>query len=171
VTESDDHPWELALRVPEWASGARLGDGGEKRKVGPGMASVRRRFVVGDLVELELPMSPRWIVPDPRIDAIRGCVAVEQGPLVMCVESVDLPAGVEMDMIRVDPGRDLEESYGGIVAPGRLVDVEDMGWPYAAKVGETATGTDLSILLTPYHSWANRGPSTMRVWVPTVGSE
>jgi DUF1680 family protein len=171
VTESDDHPWELALRVPEWASGARLGDGGEKRKVGPGMASVRRRFVVGDLVELELPMSPRWIVPDPRIDAIRGCVAVEQGPLVMCVESVDLPAGVEMDMIRVDPGRDLEESDGGIVAPGRLVDVEDKRWPYAATAGDTAAGTDLSIPLTPYHYWANRGPSTMRVWVPTVEPE
>ncbi|MEV0173917.1 hypothetical protein AB0I00_22695 [Streptomyces sp. NPDC050803] len=23
--------------------------------------------------------------------------------------------------------------------------------------------------LVPYHSWANRGPSTMRVWLPTTG--
>jgi DUF1680 family protein len=84
---------------------------------------------------------------------------------------VDLPGGAEVDRIRVDPGRDLEESDGGIVAPGRLVDVEDMRWPYAATIGDTATGTDLSIPLTPYHSWANRGPSTMRVWVPTVEPE
>jgi hypothetical protein len=89
----------------------------------------------------------------------------------MCVESVDLPAGVEIDMIRVDPGRDLEQSAGGIVAPGRLVDVEDERWPYAAPAGGTATGTGLSIPLTPYHHWANRGPSTMRVWVPTVEPE
>ncbi|MEU5122665.1 hypothetical protein [Streptomyces asoensis] len=25
------------------------------------------------------------------------------------------------------------------------------------------------IVLVPYHSWARRGPSTMRVWLPTAG--
>ena len=38
-------------------------------------------------------MPPRLTVPDPRIDAVRGCVAIERGPLVYCIETADLPAG------------------------------------------------------------------------------
>jgi hypothetical protein len=82
---------------------------------------------------LELPMSPRWSKPDARIDAIRGSVAVERGPLVMCVESVDLPEGRGVEEIRLDPGRDLEERNGATIAPGRLVDIEDRDWPYRGR--------------------------------------
>lgn len=168
VTESDDAPWELALRVPEWATGAWLTENGERRSVVPGMISVRRPFTVGELVELELPLAPRWITPDPRIDAIRGCVAVEKGPLVMCVESIDLPNGSDVDSIRLDPGRDLEERDGRTIAPGRLVDIEERDWPYSAPAHGYNAGPEVPIPLLPYQQWANRGPSTMRVWVPTV---
>jgi DUF1680 family protein len=168
VTESDDAPWELALRVPEWATGARLTERGERRSVGPGVASVHRRFSVGEQLELELPMTPRWTFPDPRIDAIRGCVAVEKGPLVLCVESVDLPYERGVDSIRLDPDRDLEERDGGVVAPGRIVDIEERDWPYRGGNDWSDAGREIGIPLVPYHQWANRGPATMRVWVPTV---
>ena len=168
VTESDDAPWELALRVPEWAAGAWLTDNGERRPVAPGMASVRRAFTVGEMVELELPVSPRWTIPDRRIDAIRGCAAVEKGPLVLCLESIDLPEGRDLDSIRLDPGRELEERDGRTIAPGRLVDIEDRLWPYAAPGQGSDTGPEVPIPLVPYQQWANRGPATMRVWVPTV---
>ena len=168
VTESDDVSWELALRVPEWATGARLTEQGETRPVAPGVASVHRPFSVGERLELELPMTPRWTFPDPRIDAIRGCVAVEKGPLVLCVESVDLPEEKDVDTVRVDPGRDLEERDGGAVAPGRVVDIEERDWPYRGRDDWSDAGHEIGIPLVPYHQWANRGPATMRVWVPTV---
>jgi len=167
ITETDVAPWSLTVRVPEWASDAWLTDGGERRRVGPGAASVQRPFVVGDQIELELPMAPRWTVPDSRIDSIRGCVAVEQGPLVLCVESVDLPDGRDVGSVLVDPGQDLDETEGKVVAAGRLVEIEDRRWPYIASDGP-ATGADISVPLVPYQGWANRGPSTMRVWLPTI---
>jgi hypothetical protein len=168
VTESDGAPWELALRVPEWAAGARLTEQGEGRPVGPGVASVHRSFTVGERLELELPMSPRWTAPDPRIDAIRGSVAVERGPLVLCVESVDLPERKDVDTIRLDPSRDLEEQEGGAVASGRVFDIEDRDGPYRGPEEGSDPGHEIGIPLIPYHQWANRGPATMRVWVPTV---
>ena len=33
--------------------------------------------------------------------------------------------------------------------------------------GEASQDT-IELTLTPYHSWANRGPSTMRVWIPAT---
>jgi DUF1680 family protein len=137
-----------------------------RKPVRPGMASVHRAFDVGDQLELGLPMSPRWSKPDARIDAIRGSVAVERGPLVMCVESVDLPEGRGVEEIRLDPGRDLEERDGATIAPGRLVDIEDRDWPYRGRDDGSVTGPEIGIPLVPCHQWANRGPGTMRVWVP-----
>ena len=74
-----------------------------RRPVAPGTVVVERPFAVGDEVTLTLPMAPRWTRPDPRIDAVRGCVAVERGPLVLCAESVDLPGDRHVDLLRVDP--------------------------------------------------------------------
>ena len=95
ITESDGRPWALTLRVPDWATGAELTDpGGTRRPAGSGTVVVEWPFAVGDEVTLALPSTRAGPTPDPRIDAIRGCVAVERGPIVMCAESVDLPAGV-----------------------------------------------------------------------------
>ena len=45
--------------------------------------------------------------PDPRIDAVRGCVAIERGPEVLALESTDLaPLGVDdVGQVVIDPDR------------------------------------------------------------------
>nr|WP_199520842.1 beta-L-arabinofuranosidase domain-containing protein [Jiangella anatolica] len=169
VTETSSSPWTLSIRVPAWAEGAVLvGPDGTRRSVGPGMASVTAVFAAGDEVRLGLLMRPRWVRADPRIDALRGAVAVERGPLVLCAESADLPAGRDVDAVRVDASVPLStDESGAVVATGALVDDDDHDWPYAAGAGDA--GSDpASIRLIPYHSWAARGPATMRVWLPTI---
>ena len=51
---------------------------------------------------LTLDMPARLTVPDPRIDAIRGSLALERGPLVYCIKSADLPAGVAVEDVAID---------------------------------------------------------------------
>ncbi|MGY1502601.1 glycoside hydrolase family 127 protein [Streptomyces sp. QTS52] len=175
---SPARPWTLSLRVPAWTEGATaylVDPEGTCRTVGPGTASVTRVFLPGDEIRLELPVAPRWIAPDPRIDAVRGTVAVQRGPLVYCAESVDLPDGREVDGVRVDPSAEPEdgpEGTGTVVAPGELAEPDGPGdpvWPYRPLDRATvSTAERTGIVLVPYNSWANRGPSTMRVWLPTT---
>jgi DUF1680 family protein len=165
VTESDGFPWALTLRIPHWSSESWLTVNGERTKAGPGPATVDRSFSVDDVIRLDLDMTPRWTWPDPRIDSVRGCVAVERGPLVLCVESVDLPHEQSVDLLRVDPGSDLEESDGVVTAGGSLLSFADQPWP---SVPVLTGRSEVTIPLTPYHDWANRGPSTMRVWMPVA---
>ncbi|HKA69926.1 MAG TPA: beta-L-arabinofuranosidase domain-containing protein [Actinomycetes bacterium] len=170
VTESRGQPWSLSLRVPGWAdSGAILVDPtGARRPVGAGTVTVTHRFAVGDRVSLELPIRARWVRPDPRIDAIRGTVAVERGPLVLCLESVDLPAGRHVGEVRVDASTDPTEANGQVRVTGELVKVSDEPWPYAGTDHDTVSSTPerVEVPLLPYYAWATRGPSTMRVWLP-----
>src|SRR5690606_4758256 len=127
---------------------------------------------------LELDVAPRFLVPDERVDAVRGCVAVQRGPEVLCVESVDLPDGRDVADLRVDPSVPPREEDGRVVVRGLLVDPPSAPWPYAplqdGAPGRAAGGADpagpaVDVPLVPYHEWAERGPSTMRVWLPTVG--
>ncbi|PZF82990.1 glycoside hydrolase family 127 protein [Jiangella anatolica] len=146
VAEAPAHAVALRLRVPSWAGGAVLSEGGRTRAVTPGFAVVDRPLVPGEEIRLVLPTTPRFTWPDRRIDAVRGCVAVERGPLVLCAESVDLPAGTTMDDLEIDPS----------VPPAQLA-----GHRVTVR---TTDGTD--VVLVPYHQWAERGPTTMRIWLP-----
>ena len=170
VTEADGQPWSLTLRVPPWADGATLTDGSGERSVSPGTVVIERPFTVGDEVSLRLPLTPRWTLPDPRIDAIRGCAAVERGPLVMCAESVDLPGERHVDELRVHTAVAPLEQDGSVAVSAQFLDPVDDGWPYsdAAAHAAPALSDAVEVPLVPYNRWANRGPSTMRVWLPTT---
>ncbi|MCR6493117.1 glycoside hydrolase family 127 protein [Cellulomonas sp. P24] len=172
VTETPDESWTLTLRVPSWATGATLTHGATHRAVEPGFATLARRFAVGDVVELVLPMSARWTWPDARVDAVRGQVAVERGPLVMCLESTDLGGSVNVVRVRTD---EPPVDEGGVVrVHATRLALDEPGWPYGSHDATDGTGAvtgevDAGLVpLVPYHHWANRGPSTMRVWMPTA---
>ena len=172
ITESDQRPWALTLRVPDWARDAEVTDpSGTRRPAGSGTVVVEWPFAVGDEVTLTVPVVPRVTTPDPRIDAIRGCVAFERGPVVMCAESVDLPGGRHVDALRVDASVPPRDDDGSVVVAARLVDPPEQPWPYGEGAGldpDDAGHDTVELTLTPYHSWANRGPSTMRVWIPAT---
>jgi uncharacterized protein len=161
--------WTLRLRVPAWADGAVLSHDGVRRPVSPGYASVRRVWRAGDEVLLELPMGPRFVRPDPRVNALRGTVAVERGPLVYCLETFQ--GGV--DELAVDPAAPPSEEPAtgpsdvavALRATGRRLAYPPAGsWPYGSAATEGAGPADLPLI--PYYAWGNRGPSAMRVWIP-----
>jgi DUF1680 family protein len=155
VRDTPDDEWTLSLRVPAWAGSALLTVDGEESAIGPGTVDITRVFAPGDVVELALPMVPRVVLPDRRIDAVRGCIAVERGPEVLALESVDLGsslAGVEFSDLIVDTTEPPREADGRVWI--RVIDVPG--------------GQSGDVALVPYHGWAERGPSAMRVWIPTA---
>jgi DUF1680 family protein len=167
VTATAAAPWALDLRVPAWATGARLAVNGEELEPpAPGYARVERAWRAGDRVTLELPLEPRLTAPHPRVDASRGCLAIERGPLVYCIEEADAPAGAIVDDLRIDPAAELRavpapDELGGIVAveaPGRHQPPDDV----------PALDGAVTLRAIPYSHWGNRGEGAMRVWVPTA---
>ncbi|MGW2094414.1 glycoside hydrolase family 127 protein [Promicromonospora sukumoe] len=216
VVEAPAGDWALTLRVPAWSGVARVGVGdgagdagvgdGVVREVGPGLVSVAGPRT-GGVVVLDLDAAPRFVVPDPHIDAVRGCVAVQRGPEVLCLESVDLEAvglgagadgsGGAVDDVVVDTSVPPWEVNGTVyVRAGLLGSVADAvaaatgagtgaagtgdsgdspadadaGWPYKAAddVIPHPRPELHDVPLVAYHDWANRGPATMRVWLPTL---
>lgn len=106
-----------------------------------------------------LPVDWQWWRTDRRVEGAAGAVHLRRGPVVHCVEGVDLP-GVDLAALVVDPSRPPQEAFGL---------VEDAG-PLHAPV---ASGADddpprpIEVRTTPYADWSNRATTTMRLRFPT----
>ena len=168
IDQAPEREARLRLRIPGWASRARLAVAGEQqRKVSAGWADISRRFTPGTVVDLDLPIAPRVSHPDPRVDAVRGTVAVESGPLVLCLESPDLPDGVGIDDVRVRASASPLPYGDGAKIRAEVVTYAtgDKRPPYGAPQLLRSNG-DILIPLIPYFRWAGRGASTMRIFLP-----
>jgi DUF1680 family protein len=151
VVESPDEPWTLGLRLPKWADGCTVAVNGVEQPARPvgRTLPLRRHWAVGDEVVLELPMRARRTTPDDRVDSVRGCVAIERGPLVYCFEQLD--QDVVLDATAVVPGELVERGRPDLLGGVTTVEVP-------ARDGQTLTAI-------PYYAWANRDVGPMSVWI------
>lgn len=174
--------WTLAWRVPEWCRAwrASVNDQPIDASADQGIASVTRSWQAGDRVTIDLSLGPRATYPDPRIDALRGTVAIERGPLVYCIEQVDLP-GIDLDSVQVRHDLHVEDSRArsprlpeqqvDLTTEGSVRPVLAGGWPYL-QAADHPMGSSIAtrMHLVPYFTWANRDPGPMRVWLPVEGA-
>ncbi|MCA1983528.1 glycoside hydrolase family 127 protein [Nocardioides nematodiphilus] len=164
VVEAPDRAIALAVRVPEWAAGAAELSGGEPTTLADGYLVLDRVLTPGEKISVAFPIEARVVHPDPRIDAVRGAFAVERGPLVLALESLDLPAGWDLNAVTADPASVRTTSDGAAITVEQHTPAE-ADWPYRAETPSPATARAEATLI-PYQRWANRGPAAMRVWIP-----
>jgi DUF1680 family protein len=182
VDESVAEAWTLSLRVPEWCPRATVNLGTERlAESGPGIIELTRGWAVGDQLTLEMVVSPRATAPDPRIDAVRGTIALERGPLVYAVEDADLPDGKSVESIEVAEAPILEETFQSEPGLEELTWIsldatlrnDEPGpiWPYRnLQTGRAslAGGQRIRVRALPYFAWGNRAELGMRIWLPAV---
>jgi hypothetical protein len=197
LTQQTKYPWEgvvdmtvdpgkpgeftLFLRVPAWSGRSSIEVNG---RAVPGVAAgryvpVKRTWQAGDRLRLTLDVSPRLTASNPRVRENLGKVAVERGPLVYCMESLDQPEQISVFdwWLQTDSGRTARATsewradlLGGVMvvklkagaAPGAadrpLYEVFRPGTPAVSRNGE--------VILVPYYTFANRENSAMQVWIP-----
>ncbi|MGI3786762.1 MAG: hypothetical protein ACRYG2_38950, partial [Janthinobacterium lividum] len=108
------------------------------------------------------------------VDAVRGSVAIERGPLVYCLEGVDHP-GRRLDDLTVDVAGPIEESLDRVLADVVVIEVEGATrsdpdgswWPYLPGEDVSPGGEPVRLRAVPYFTWGNRADGAMRVWLPT----
>jgi uncharacterized protein len=173
----------LAVRIPGWSAGATFRVNGSPVTPDPAdrcYLVVRRHWMPGDVLRCDLNVAPRLTYPSRRIDALRGAVAVERGPLVYCFEQADQPGGATVEDLALGPA-DLRARDADVPAIGptvlveaaaaRLQPVSRDGLPYdsapgAGPSGMGTVGEAATAVAIPYFQWDNRDGRPMRVWMP-----
>lgn len=194
LTQGSDYPWDgrikfmvgvdrpatfaIRLRIPGWAPGATatVNGGATDELATPGTyLNIRREWRGGDTIALTLPMPARLIEAHPLVEEARNQLAVMRGPVVYCVESTDLPAGVGILDVGLPAGIELKPRFdarllGGVsVLEGRGVARTSAVWgrELYREVAPVAS-KPVELRLIPYFAWANRGRSEMTVWMPVA---
>jgi hypothetical protein len=179
VLESVGVPWGLSIRLPEWSraptisiNGKTITDVSQEK----GYLVIERAWQSGDVIELDLDMEAMFIASNPRIDATRGCLAIQRGPLVYCLEDVDQEIKGRLLDVEIDKKQPLSTRWAGdlldgitvVDAVGRFIDPESWNGHLYQPAGSRTLAIPRSARLVaiPYYAWANRGIGAMRVWIP-----
>ncbi|MCJ7778602.1 MAG: glycoside hydrolase family 127 protein [Sedimentisphaerales bacterium] len=209
ITQKTDYPWDgtikiiledapkkefsVFLRIPGWANGSSARVNG--KLMGNNLRSgeyfhIKRTWSSGDIIELILPMPVQLIEANPLAEEIRNQVAIKRGPIVYCLESVDLPPflsyegrqeGVKITDVAIPPAIKFRSHWirqahhkfdkdllGGVtILEGKAHVLAGSGWGEALyREISHQKPKDVDIRLIPYYAWGNRGKSEMTVWMP-----
>ncbi len=172
----------VRLRVPGWANSSTVAVNGTTVSQPPieqGYVLLSRTWQAGDEIILSLPCDAQLIAADPRVEETRNQVAVRRGPVLYCVESPDLPAGIRVPDVHLPSDATFKTSAG--LADSKLpLGEEIVTLDLQGLCRDESTWDELyrplsqdglrpfDLRLIPYFAWANRGPSAMSVWIPVV---
>ena len=98
--------WTLSLRMPSWCGGARCRWTASRcrpRRTPRGTCACATHGTP-PRASARAADGRRVLHPHPRIDAVRGCVALARGPVVYCIEQADHPGDVPVEDLRLDLG-------------------------------------------------------------------
>ncbi len=178
VDECKSDAFDIALRVPGWATGATITINGEDAGVEATpetYAIINREWKQGDVIIIDIPMEATFIEGHPRIEEVRNQVAVKRGPIVYCVETPDLPEDTSVLDVYLRGDSKLEVDYRAEFLEGTAIITTDAYLRTASKesmynVVAKPQWKDYKANLVPYYAWSNRGTAEMTVFMPIVWS-
>lgn len=128
-----------------------------------GYLNITRKWKKGDKIQLHFDMEPRIVRANNKVEADRGMVAIERGPLVYCAEHPDNNFDIFSTLINQEPKFTLGKGeIAGTSVVTIKTDVQTLDFNKQGKL----TTKDETLTLIPYYAWCHRGSGKMRVWLP-----
>jgi hypothetical protein len=128
-----------------------------------GYFSLNRSWKKGDQVAIHFDMEPRTVHAHNQVEADRGRVSFERGPIVYCAEWCDNDFDVlsvlvnQAPKIEVVPKPDLLYGLNELVTDAQTLRFDEQG---------RLQTKDVRLTLIPYYAWCHRGSGRMAVWLP-----
>ena len=174
--------WTMKVRVPGWVrgqvvpsnlyeytDGKRLGYSisvnGEKveGELQNGYFCINRKWKKGDVVRVHFDMEPRTVKANYKVEADRGRISVERGPIVYCAEWPDNDFDVLSILMNREPKFELVERPDLLYGLNQLrTDVQTLNYDDNGRL----VAEDVKLTLIPYYAWCHRGSGSMAVWLP-----
>ena len=180
---SDGQAFALKVRIPGWATGRPVPStlyvqtvpadaSGISVKVNgspvplaldKGYCTIDRTWRLGDTVSVDIPMPVKRIKADDRVEADRGRLAVERGPIVWCAEGID-NGGRALDVVIPADATFAEKSVD--VCGVKMSALATTGCHVRKGIKKINVGPSVPITLIPYFAWCHREAGEMQTWFP-----
>lgn len=159
--------FSLCIRMPQWCDDAELTSGDETHEANyeNGYFKIDQQWSGEQEFEVDWNAEPKWIQSHPSLFENLGTVALQIGPLTYCLESLDSQKPAQW--FWVDPEAEVEFADGRASCLGYWLKPESEPQLYESASDYPLVEGEAEFI--PYYSWANRGKSSMLVWVKSVG--
>jgi DUF1680 family protein len=182
VKKNNAGQFALKIRIPGWVQNqpvpsdlytysdsyrhgytVRVNGQDVKADLDKGYFTIDRKWKKGDRVEIHFDMQARTVKAHGKVEADRGRIAVERGPIVYCAEWPDNDFDINGMIVNQSPKFEEEQCpdlLKGIIrlhTDAQLVKFDDRG---------RLTTQDVRLALIPYYAWCHRGSGSMMVWLP-----
>ena len=189
VNGSKAGQWAMKVRIPGWVRNEVVpsnlyeftdnvrpqynitvnGNAVDGKLTEDGYFTIDRKWKKGDVVRVHFDMDPRTVRANNNVEADRGYVAIERGPIVYCAEWPDNDFDIMGALVNQSPKMTVED--------GTLHAKHAKEADYFIKVIKTdaqllsfdkqgrLNAKDVKLSLIPYYAWCHRGSGKMRVWL------
>ncbi len=198
VDENKVGNFDLKIRIPGWAKGQPVptdlyyysdgkrldytvsvnGQPANASVTADGYYTISRKWKKGDKVSVHFDMEVRTVRANNKVEADRGQVSIERGPIVYCAEWPDNNFDIMSVLLNQEPkfaestmpdGTFIADSLKSVLSLYKnqkvvslTTDVQTLKFGSDGKL----TLADQSLKLIPYFAWAHRGNGNMKVWLP-----
>jgi DUF1680 family protein len=137
-------------------------------------AEVNRIWKKGDKVEFVMDMTVKLLESNPLVEETRNQTVVKRGPLVYCLESIDIEGGQPIDDvliptdIQLTPKKITIDGSPIVALEGTARLLPRNSWKDTLYREVSQSSKPVNIRLIPYYAWGNRGKAEMTVWMPLV---
>lgn len=132
-----------------------------------GYLTLARKWQKGDKVSILFPMEVRRVVSHYNVEADRGKVALQRGPLVYCAEGKDVESGGLLDLV-LDNNEPVGCKWENLPM-GRMMVLSSRAHHTQRQLDGTVAmdSSTVGFKCIPYFAWAQRGASSMMIWFAT----
>ena len=195
LTQKTDYPWDgkieieltlekplafsIFLRIPEWCEkyDIKLNGSPIKKVFYNNYLEIKRKWRKKEIIHLNFEMGPYLMECNPRVSENRDSIAIQYGPLIYCLESIDNPEISLLDlMVKINEDgnlvgglkREFREDLldGVIIIEGNGEVILDENYLYRKFQVKNKKRRKVRFKAIPYYAWANRGISSMKIWIP-----
>lgn len=162
----------IAARIPGWCASAAARVNGRpvagNEHVQIGYLAIERQWNRGDTLELDLPMPVACVRAHPAVTAAAGCIALQRGPLVYCLEAAN--NGDFLHNLEILPRAEMQAQFepdllGGVTTvTGTARRRLPADWGTRLYAAQNSRHEKRTFTAIPYFAWANRRPGEMRIW-------
>lgn len=179
IDETPSDAYSIYMRIPGWCdNNVTLSVNGQavNTKLTPSSyVQLNRKWKKGDKIELNMPMRVKMVEANPLVEEARNQVAVQYGPMVYCMESKDIPAGVELSAVKLPVDNNLKpvamkiDGQNVQALEGTALAFDEDAWKGTLyREIKDRSGKQIPVKLIPYYAWGNRGKADMNVWIPVT---
>lgn len=188
VNQNKAGQWALKIRVPGWVENKVVpsdlyyysdeispsytitvnGETTDGTLAEDGYFTIDRKWKKGDVVNIHFDMEPRTVRANGKVEADKGFVAIERGPIVYCSEWPDNDFDLMGALINQSPKMEVADAtidateYKEASYPIKAIttDAQALSFDEDGKL----KAKDVTMTLIPYYAWCHRGRGKMRVW-------